>query len=71
MDDKDFIRDYLDQRYKRLSNIPKYVGEVAGTNPDNILLIATNNHLTCSKFGCVYDSFDPRNYVAEYCWVVK
>ena len=42
MDDKDFIRDYLDSRYKRLNNIPRYVGEVVGTYPDNILLITMN-----------------------------
>jgi len=71
MDDRDFICNYLDNRYKRLYNIPKYVGEVAGTNPDNILLITMNGHITCSKYGVIYDSFDCRNRIAEYCWVVK
>lgn len=71
MDDKDFIRDYLDSRYKRLNDIPIHVGEVAGTYPDNILLITMNGHITCSKYGVVYDSFDCRDRVAEYCWIVK
>lgn len=71
MDDKDFICDYLDERYKRLNNIPRYVGEVAGAYPDNILLITMNGHITCSKYGVVYDSFDCRDRPAEYCWVVK
>lgn len=71
MDDKDFIIDYLDSRYERINDIPKYVGEVAGTYPDNILLITMNGHITTSVYGVVLDSFDPRNRIAEYCWIVK
>ncbi len=71
MDDKDFIRDYLDNKYERVYNIPKYVGEVAGMYPDNILLITMNGHITCSMYGVVYDSFDCRDRIAEYCWIVK
>lgn len=71
MDDKYFIRQYLDERYERIKDIPYTVGEVAGTYPDNILIISMNGHLTCSKFGMILDSFDCRNRVAEYCWKVK
>ena len=71
MDDKDFVIDYLDKRYKRLENIPITVGEVSGTYPDNILLITMGGHITCSKYGIVLDSFDCRERVAEYCWIVK
>lgn len=71
MDDKDFIRDYLDSRYIRLVDIPIRVGEVAGAFPDNILLITMNGHITCAKYGIIYDSFDCRDRVAEYCWIVK
>lgn len=71
MDDKDFIREYLDERYKRLKNIPHLVGEVSGGYPDNILLITMNGHIVCSKYGIVYDSFDCRDRVAEFAWIVK
>lgn len=71
MDDKDFIIDYLDSHYKRINDIPFKVGEVAGLYNDNILLITMNGHITCSKYGVIYDSFDCRDRVAEYCWVVK
>ena len=71
MDDKDFIQEYLDERYKRIKNIPKTVGEVAGAYPDNILLITMNGHITCSKYGVIYDSFDCRERKSEYCWIVK
>lgn len=71
MDDKDFINDYLNKRYKRLYDIPRYVGEVAGAYPDNILLITMDGHICCAKFGIVYDSFDCRDRVAQKCWVVR
>ena len=71
MDDREFIIDYLDERYERIPNIPRTVGEVAGTYPDNILLITMNGHIVCSKYGVIYDSFDCRDRIAEYCWKVK
>ena len=71
MDDRDFIRNYLDERYDRIYNIPRTVGEVAGAYPDNILLITMNGHITCSKYGIVYDSFDCRDRISEFCWIVK
>lgn len=71
MDDKDFIVKYLDERYHRVIDIPQRVGEVAGMFKDNIVLITMNGHITCSKYGIVYDSFDCRDRLAEYCWIVK
>jgi len=71
MDDKDFIREYLDERYIWIRSIPETVGEVAGAYPDNILLITMNGHITCSKYGIIYDSFDCRERLAEFCWIVK
>ena len=71
MDDREFIINYLDERYKRVNNIPETVGEVAGAYPDNVLLITMNGHIVCSKYGVVYDSFDCRNKIAEYCWIVR
>jgi len=71
MDDKDFIVDYLDKRYNRVYDLPKYVGEVAGMYRDNVLLITMKGHIVCAKYGVVYDSFDCRERIAEYCWKVK
>lgn len=71
MDDRDFIIEYLDERYKRLYDIPRTVGEVAGAYPDNVLLITMRGHITCSKYGIVLDSFDCRQKTAEFCWIVK
>jgi len=71
MDDKYFIREYLDERYERIYDLPRTVGEVAGKYPDNVLLISMSGHITCAKFGTVLDSFDCRDRIAEFCWVVK
>ena len=71
MDDKHFIQKYLDERYTRVDDLPQKVGQVAGAFPDNILLITMNGHITCSKYGVIYDSFDCRERIAEYCWIVK
>lgn len=71
MDDKDFIRNYLDERYRRINCADETVGEVSGKHLNNILLITMNGHITCSKYGVIYDSFDCRNRKAEYCWIVK
>lgn len=71
MDNKDFIRKYLDERYSRIKDLPYLVGEVSGVYPDNILLITMNGHIVCSKYGIVYDSFDCRDRIAEDAWIVK
>ncbi len=71
MDDKEFIIKYLDERYKRIYDIPKYVGEVAGAYPDYILLITMRGHIVCAMFGTILDSFDCRDRIATNCWIVR
>ena len=71
MDDRDFIRRYLDDRYERVTYLPMIVGEAAGAYPDNILLITMNGHIVCSKYGVIYDSFDCRERIVEDAWIVK
>ena len=72
MDDSKFIEDYLDERYERIPNIPRSVGEVAGEYPDKVLLITMDGHITCSMIGgIIYDSFDCRRRIAKAAWIVK
>jgi hypothetical protein len=71
MDDKDFIKDYLDEHYDRMYDIPETVDQVAGAYPNNVLLITMNGHITCAVYGVIYDSFDCRERIAEYCWKIK
>ena len=71
MDDRNFVRKYLNHKYKKLPIKGNTVGEVSGEYPDNIILITMGGHITCSKFGVIYDSFDPREKIAEDAWLVK
>lgn len=71
MDDRDFVIDYLNSKYEVVPYLPYTVGEVADAYPNNILLITMNGHITCSRFGTIYDSFDPRNRVAEEAFIVS
>ena len=71
LDKRDFVRNYLDRTYKRLKNIYGSVGEVSGMFPNSTLIISIPGHLTCSKMGTIYDTFDPRNEQVENVWLVK
>lgn len=71
MDDKDFIIRYLNTKYKEVPYLAETVGEVAEDYPDNILLITMNGHITCSRYGVIYDSFDPRDRIVENAWIVE
>ena len=70
-DKRDFVRNYLDRTYKRLSGIFGSVGEIAGRFPHNTLLITMPGHIVCSKNGIIYDTFDCRDREAEDVWLVK
>lgn len=70
MDDKYFIREYLNERYDRV-DVSGSVGEIASKFSDKICLITMAGHITCSIYGVIYDSFDCRKRQAEYLWIVK
>lgn len=70
MDDKYFIREYLNDRYERIYENGT-VGQIAGEYPDKILLITMKGHITCSLYGVILDSFDCRKRNVEYVWIVK
>lgn len=71
MDDSEFIKWYLNKHYRKVPRIYDTVGETAAHYPDEILLITMNGHITCAKYGIVYDSFDCRFRKTEEAWIVK
>lgn len=71
MDDRAFILSYLDLNYERVPKLPYTVGEVAAMYPDKVLLITMAGHITCAKFGIIYDSFDCRSRIVEDAWTVE
>ena len=70
MDNRDFIIDYLDRRYDRVTAHGK-VGEVAERYKDYILLITMRGHITTSIYGIIYDTFNPSDREVEYAWIIK
>ena len=71
MDDREFIINYLDSKYKRVPYLPRTVGQVSEMYFDSVLLITMNAHICCSKYGIIYDTFDPRHRLVEEAWIVK
>ncbi len=70
IDNSQFIINYLDRRYKRLPVYGETIGEISDLYYNNILLITTKGHITCSKYGTIYDTWDCRNRQVEYAWLV-
>ena len=70
-DKRDFVINYLNRTYKRIKRIHGPVGYVASLFPHNTLLITMNGHITCSKNGTIYDTFDCRDREVEYIWLVS
>ncbi len=70
MDNSEFIVDYLDRRYEMLPVYDETIGEIANMYPDNVLLITTRGHITCSKYGTIYDTWDCSNRKAQFVWLV-
>ena len=70
IDDRIFVRDYLDRNFKRIPTGNILVGELASEYPDSVLLITMTGHITCSINGVIIDSFDCRNRRVENAWIV-
>lgn len=71
LDKREFVRNYLDRTYERIPKIYGSVGYVSSLFSNNIILITMNGHITCSKYGIIYDTFDCRNRQVEDVWIVK
>ena len=71
MDKREFVRNYLDRTYQRLRDISGKVGYVSALFPNSTVLITMNGHITCSKNGVIYDTFDCRDRKVEDVWLVK
>lgn len=71
LNDRNFILEYLDSKYKRLNEYGLTVGEISCKYPNNVLLITMPGHITVSKYGVIYDIFDCRKKTIEYVWIVK
>lgn len=59
MNDGRFVLDYLDRRYERVP-VDETVEKTSKRYKKYIVLITMRGHITCSKYGIIYDSFYPR-----------
>ena len=71
MNDRDFVINFLNERFRRIYNHPEKVGDVSRKFRNNILLITMSGHIVCSKYGNIYDTFDCRNRRAEFVWLIS
>lgn len=69
-DNRKFIIDFLDSNFERVPTYDMTVGEVSDYYNNDVVLITMKGHITCSKYGKIYDTFNPSNRIAEYCWIV-
>ena len=70
MDDRDFVRRYLDVNFQQVPYLPYKVKDVANEYQDNIVLCTMNGHICCIKYGIIYDTFNPGERIAEDAWLV-
>lgn len=62
-----------DLKFKRVFDGEDYItaGEIAMLHKDKVLLIRLDGHLTCSKNGIIYDTWDCSDLEADIAWEVK
>jgi hypothetical protein len=71
LDNKHFVRWYLDSHFKRITNPPYKVYQVARNFKNNIVLCTMRGHICCIKYGRILDTFNPSDRVVEDVWVVE
>ena len=49
----------------------KTVAEVADDFKNNILILRIDGHLTCAKYGNIYDIWDCSNELVDIFWIVE
>ena len=71
MDNRQFVRWYLDSKYQRIDNPPYKVIDVAKTFAQRVVLCTVAGHIICVKRGKILDTFDPSQRLVEDVWIVK
>lgn len=71
MDNKHFVRWYLDTHFKRVTNPPYKVIDVARNFKDNVVLCTMHGHICCIKYGRILDTFNPGERIVEDVWIVR
>lgn len=72
LDDVNFVEPLLDSRYIRVRTyFSETVGDFVEDHPIGTYLITMSNHITVSKNGVIYDTFDCRERILKNAWEVS
>ena len=71
MDNGEFVRNFLDKRFKRIPYNEIYIGEFAENHLIGKYLITTPGHITTCINGYVIDTWDCTDKKIEYIWKVS
>ena len=72
LDDVNFVEPLLDSRYNReRTYFNETVGDFVEEHPRGTFLITMANHITVSKNGIIYDTFDCRDRILRDAWKVS
>lgn len=72
LDDVNFVEPLLDYRYNRVRTyFSETVEDFIKEHPYGTYLITMNGHITVSKDGTIYDTFDCRNRILRDAWKVE
>lgn len=70
MDNAGFIIRFLNTRFKRVPELGYTVGDTVKMYPNSILLLTMKNHITCAKFGKIFDTWNCENKPIQEAWIV-
>ncbi len=71
MDSATFVRDFLDNKFKRIPYNEMYIGEFAENHPIGKYLITTRGHITACVNGYIIDTWNCTDKKIEYVWKIE
>lgn len=67
----EFVEDYLDDRYDRVSHYSKTVGELVKEYPYGKYAITMDGHITSLVNGKIIDTFNPSSRIIRSVWKIR
>lgn len=60
-----------DVGYEKRDGEGKKVSQIVDENPDKVLILRLDGHLTCARKGTLYDIWDCSNETVDCYWIVE
>lgn len=58
-------------RLPKINGKGRTVEEIVKQFPNNIIILRVNEHLTCAKYGIIYDIWDTSNEIVDVFWIIS